>query len=156
MKTMKLKCFGIAFDAKPVKVTLKKDSNHSGEWFWYCVKWDDKIQEMDPLIGFEERDNGKWRVYNVRKDSLGLLGYIEEYDTRKQAETAAKCRLFEEVCYLKNHRRNWLVLDIDKYLMTDTRYLDALVDIGERDEEKYNEDPTDLKGAYDSKSGEYL
>ena len=145
---MKLKCYGIAFDANPIKVKLTKESSWNGEWFAFCVKWDSKIKELEPLIGFEERENGKWRVYNRRKDNIGELSYIEEYDTREMAVIAAKCRLFEEVAYLKNHKRNQLVLDIDKELLTDTRYLDYLVDLGERDEEKYNEDPRDLTGAY--------
>lgn len=145
---MKLKCYGIAFDAQPVKVKLTRESNWHDEWFAYCVKWDSKCKELEPLIGFEQREDGKWRVYNRRKDDLGMLGWIGEYDTREKAEAVAKCRLFEEVAYIAQHKRNWLVLDIDKYLMTDTRYLDLLVDIGERDEKKYNEDPTNLTGAY--------
>ena len=75
---------------------------------------------------------------------------MDERISREQAEKVARCRLFEEVAYLRNHKRNWLVLDIDGELLTDTRYLDCLVDIGERDKEKYNEDPRDLTDAYNA------
>ena len=76
---MKLKCFGIAFEAHPIKVKLTRESNWHGEWFAYCVKWDSKTKELEPLIGFEKRENGKWRVYNRRKSELGMGGWIGEY-----------------------------------------------------------------------------
>lgn len=141
----KLNIYYRVMDVEPFYVKLVRDANHWGEWFWYYVRLK-KNQKAVPLIGYEERENGKWRVYNVRKSEYNLGGWIGEYDTKEMAIAVAKCRLFEEVAYLTGSQRNWMALQIGFDYITDNGYLDLLVDIGERDDEKYNINPLDIEG----------
>lgn len=144
---MKLKIFGILKDVTPIKVILKEESNFCGEKYYSFYAKLGRGKKFEPITGYEQHEDGKWVVFNRLRTKLNQNGYIGEYKSKEKAILVAKARLFAEVGYLARISRNWLVLSIGKELLTDTRYLDILVDLGERDCEKYNEDPQDIDNA---------
>jgi hypothetical protein len=144
---MKIKIFGILRDVTPIKVILKEESTRRGEKYYsFCAKLG-RGKKFEPITGYEQHEDGKWLVFNRLRTDLNQDGFIGEYKSKEKAIMVAKARLFAEVGYLARISRNNIVLSIGKELLTDTRYLDILVDLGERGCEKYNEDPRDISNA---------